>query len=63
MIDAWSKADDKYETAEKAEAVLIRMESVFLHSKSNNPKEVLSNIAYNSGEPALEEAVDDCVTL
>ncbi|KAL3763328.1 hypothetical protein ACHAW5_007720 [Stephanodiscus triporus] len=48
VIDAWSKADDKYQTAEKAESVLEQMEVLFLHSESNNPKEMLSNIAYNS---------------
>lgn len=50
MIDSWSKANDQYQTAENAESVLNRMEDVFLHNKSNNPKEMLSNIAYNSGE-------------
>jgi pentatricopeptide repeat protein len=67
VIDAWSKADDKYETAEKAEAVLNRMESVFLHSKSNNPREQLGNIAYNSGErnypPPSMKSVADRTTL
>jgi hypothetical protein len=53
VIDAWSKADDKYQTAENAESVLMQMEDLFLHSESNNPKEMLSNIAYNSGEPSL----------
>jgi hypothetical protein len=53
VIDAWSKADDQYQTAEIAESVLNRLEDVFLHNKSNNPKEMLSNIAYNSGEPNL----------
>jgi len=48
VIDAWSKADDRYQTAESAELVLNRMEELFLHSNSGNPKEMLSNVAYNS---------------
>lgn len=47
MIDAWSKADIEHETAEKAELLLNRMEELFLHRRSSNPRETLSNIAYN----------------
>ena len=50
MIDAWSKADGRYETAENAEQVLLRMEELFLHRNSSNPKEMLSTVAYNMGE-------------
>lgn len=48
VIDAWSKADEEYDTAEYAEAVLDRMETYFLHEKLNE-KFKLSNVAYNLG--------------
>jgi len=50
VINAWSKADDRHETAEHAEKLLYRMEEMFLNKKSSNPREMLSNIAYNLGE-------------
>lgn len=50
MIDAWCKADDRYESAEQAGKVLLWMEDLFLHRKSSNPKEMLSVVAYNMGE-------------
>ena len=50
VIDAWAKADNEYATAEHAESYLDKMEELFLHRKSPNPKEMLSNVAYNLGE-------------
>lgn len=48
VIDAWSKANDEEATAEHAETLLDKMEELFLHT--SNPKEKLTNVAYNLGE-------------
>jgi len=47
VIDAWAKADDRPESAEHAESLLDRMVDLFLHKKSRNKREMISNIAYN----------------
>ncbi len=59
MIDAWCKADDKYESAEQAELVLDWMEDLFLHRTSSNPKEMLSVVAYNMGESSFVSGIVD----
>lgn len=52
VIDAWSKADEGYDSADNAEGVLDRMETYFLHEKLNK-RFMLSNIAYNLGAWSL----------
>lgn len=62
MIDAWSKADKEYSSAEHAEAVLDKMETYFLNEKSDRDY-MLSNVAYNLSEFAvLRQGFDNTST-
>lgn len=49
VINAWSKADQEYTSAEHAEAVLDQMENYFFHEQKDK-RFMLSNVAYNLGE-------------
>lgn len=49
MINAWSKADTEYSSAEHAETALDRMETYFLREQKDR-NFMLSNVAYNLGE-------------
>jgi len=46
VINAWSKADQEYTSAEHAEAVLDQMENYFLNEQKDK-RFMLSNVAYN----------------
>lgn len=48
VIDAWSKSDEEYSSAEHAEMVLNKMETYFVNDQKDKHL-MLSNIAYNLG--------------
>ena len=49
-INAWAKADNQYASAERAEALLDRLDDLFLARRTATGRERLSNIPYNVGE-------------